>query len=109
MPINMKMISCKKCGGDMPELRKTQYGYSFCISCSDVKAKRGITIQLGTGEDTWNETIIMEHDTFEKYLEHEKTQNMQLGKKLKKAEKIREEDEIEEFDVSDVDNNEFEL
>ena len=111
MHSNMKMISCRKCGSDMPELRKIQYGYDFCISCSNVKAKKGITVQLGVGEDTWTETIIMEHDVFEKYLEQEKIQNSHLGKKLKKAEKIKKEEDDDDlqFDISDMGNNDFKL
>ena len=31
----MEMIPCSKCGNNMPELRKTNFGYDFCIQCSD--------------------------------------------------------------------------
>ena len=30
-----KTIPCTKCQGDMPELRLTEYGYNFCIKCSE--------------------------------------------------------------------------
>lgn len=63
------MILCTKCGGDMPELRLTQYGYDFCVECSTVGAKRGVPVQRGVGDHTWTETIIMEEDTYQKYTE----------------------------------------
>ena len=48
----MKMISCIKCGADMPELRLTQYGYKVCVNCSTVSTKRGIPITKGSGDHT---------------------------------------------------------
>ena len=81
----VKMIPCRKCGGDMPELRLTQYGYDFCVSCSTVGAKRGVPVQMGTGDHTWTETIIMEEDDYIKYTESE----TYLGKKKpNKAERL---------------------
>jgi hypothetical protein len=60
----MKMINCNRCNNPMPELRKTKYGYDFCVDCSTVGAKRGIPIQMGSGDHTWTETVIMEEDEF---------------------------------------------
>ena len=65
------MIPCIKCKNDMPELRKTQYGYNFCVDCSTVGIKRGIYIQNGEGDHTWDETIIVED---EDYTNHIKSQ-----------------------------------
>lgn len=85
-PQNMKMIQCPKCGGDMPELRLTQYGYNFCVECSTVGAKRGLPVQRGTGDHTWTETVIMEEDDYIKYTEMEAI-NSKNGTKTK-AEKL---------------------
>lgn len=62
------MIPCIKCQNDMPELRKTQYGYNFCVNCSTVGIKRAISVQKGTGDHTWNETLIVEEETYASYL-----------------------------------------
>tara|TARA_R110000772_G_scaffold105164_3_gene206792 strand:+ start:132 stop:482 length:351 start_codon:yes stop_codon:yes gene_type:complete len=74
-PQTMKMILCNKCGNDMPELRKTQYGYSFCVTCSETKnlvgTKRGIPVQMGEGDHTWTETVIMDEELYLKYTEQE--------------------------------------
>ena len=67
--MNIKMINCSKCKGDMPELRLTQYGYDFCVECSTVGAKRGVPVQRGVGDHTWTETVIMDEDIYEKYTE----------------------------------------
>jgi hypothetical protein len=58
----------------MPELRKTQYNYDFCVNCSTVETKRGIPVQRGVGDHTWTETLIMEKEVYEKYTEEENNQ-----------------------------------
>jgi hypothetical protein len=69
--MELKMISCPKCGNNMPELRKTQYGYDFCVLCSEkynlVSKRKAVTVQKGEGDHTWNETVLM---TEEEYLKH---------------------------------------
>jgi hypothetical protein len=57
---NLKMIPCPRCGEPYPELRKTQYGYNFCVNCSDVDAVVGITTVEGSGDHTYNDIIIMD-------------------------------------------------
>jgi hypothetical protein len=42
-----------------------------CVACSTVSKKAGITITKGEGDNTYTETIIMEHDEFVKYKEAE--------------------------------------
>jgi len=56
----LKMITCPRCGEPFPELRKTQYGYNFCVNCSDVDAVVGITTVEGSGDHTYNDIIIMD-------------------------------------------------
>jgi hypothetical protein len=63
----LKMIPCVVCGADMPELRKTLYGYHNCINCSTVKPKRAIVTTGGTGDHTWNDIQIMDADQAETY------------------------------------------
>jgi hypothetical protein len=77
-------ISCSKCGGNMPELRKIKFGYDFCIECSDkynlIGKKRAITVQKGEGDHTWNETIIMSEEEFRRYEKQEELNSKILGK-----------------------------
>jgi len=67
----VKMIQCSKCLGDMPELRKTQYGYTFCVNCSEglnlVGKKRALPVQMGEGDHSWTETVIMEENEYIEY------------------------------------------
>jgi hypothetical protein len=82
--LKVKMIPCTKCNGDMPELRLTQYGYDFCVNCSDglnlVGKKRALPVQMGEGDHSWTETIIMEE---KEYLQYEMMEalNSKNGKK----------------------------
>lgn len=57
---DLKMIECPGCGGQMPELRKTLYNYNFCVNCSTIKPKRGLNVQFGEGDHTFNETVILD-------------------------------------------------
>lgn len=70
--MNLKMIPCSQCGEDMPELRLTQYNYSFCVKCSEAglgsKTKKAITVLKGEGDHTWVETIIMSDSDYNSYL-----------------------------------------
>ena len=71
-----KMIPCTSCGEDMPELRLTQYGYNFCVKCSEsgnmIKPKHGIPVLMGEGDHTWIETVIMNDDQYRAYNHNEK-------------------------------------
>lgn len=95
-PIRVKMIACSKCHGDMPELRKTQYGYDFCVSCSDglnlVGKKRALPVQMGEGDHSWTETIIMEEN---EYLRHTEQEELSV-KKVKSYKKNDDDDEDED-------------
>ena len=62
--MKLKMIECPKCGADMPELRLTQYGYNFCVDCSTVGAKKGVSVVRGTRDHTWNEIEIVEEKDY---------------------------------------------
>lgn len=56
----------------MPELRLTQYNYSFCVKCSEAglgsETKKAITVLKGEGDHTWVETIIMSDSDYNSYL-----------------------------------------
>lgn len=83
-----KMIPCTPCGEDMPELRLTQYGYNFCVKCSEsgnrIKPKHGVPILMGEGDHTWVETIIMDDVEYKSYQNNERA--LKGLKKLNKAE-----------------------
>ena len=74
--MNFKMIKCSSCGEDMPELRLTQYGYDYCVKCSEAGLgdgrKQGVPIMMGEGDHTWIETVIMDDEQFAAYQRNEK-------------------------------------
>jgi hypothetical protein len=80
------MISCSSCGNDMPELRLTQYGYDFCVTCSEngkgEGKKHGIPVLMGEGDHTWVETVIMSDKQFQTYQDQISSDNKLKAKAL---------------------------
>lgn len=60
---NLEMIKCSKCRDPFPKLRLDNYGYDFCINCSDVKPKVGRIRVVGEGDYTATELDILDQDT----------------------------------------------
>tara|TARA_Y100000389_G_C17220292_1_gene392997 strand:+ start:43 stop:399 length:357 start_codon:yes stop_codon:yes gene_type:complete len=94
--MKLKMIPCKCCGTPMPELRLTQYGYNFCVTCSEsgnmVKAKHGIPVMMGEGDHTWIETVIMDDEQYKAYQHNENAfQNMEKKNKAEMLDMDRDE------------------
>jgi hypothetical protein len=71
--MNLEMITCTRCGNDMPKLRLDNYGYDFCVSCSDVKPKVGRIRVIGEGDYTVTEMDILDQDTARRLQEMENT------------------------------------
>ena len=69
--MSLEQIKCTRCKGDMPKLRLDNYGYDFCISCSDVKPKVGRVRVVGEGDYTVTELDILDQDTARKLQELE--------------------------------------
>ena len=93
---NLKMITCPRCGNDFPELRKTEYGYNFCVNCSDIDAVVGVTTVEGSGDHTYNDIIIMDR---KKALRIAKAEAEAMGRKAPNATEILEMDR-EEMEAS---------
>lgn len=70
---NLEMISCSRCSNAMPKLRLDQYGYDFCVTCSDVKPKVGRIRVVGEGDYTATELDILDQDTARRLQELENT------------------------------------
>ena len=86
MKQTFKMISCSSCGNDMSELRLTQYGYDFCVTCSEngkgEGMKHGIPVLMGEGDHTWVETVIMSDKQFQIYQDQISSDNKAKAKAL---------------------------
>ena len=81
--MKLKMINCRSCGEDMPELRLIKSGYNFCVTCSETKnlvgTKRGIPVLRGEGDHTWTETVIMDEEEYFKHTEQEELLAKTIG------------------------------
>ena len=74
---NMK---CVKCKSDIPEGRlKALPNAKTCVNCSGAKMKGAVTVMKGTGDHTWVETVHLEADEFEQYMEQEKKYKKSKG------------------------------
>lgn len=63
---------CVSCGDDIhPKRLEILPKTKTCVSCSTTGRKRGVSMQFGEGDHSYNETIIMEEEDYLKYLEAE--------------------------------------
>ena len=69
--MELEKIKCSRCTGDMPKLRLDNYGYDFCVDCSDVKPKVGRIRVIGEGDYTVTEMDVLDQDTARKLQELE--------------------------------------
>ena len=68
--MKLVMIDCPKCEDQMP-LKRKELGYSVCVKCSTVSAKRGIPVMRGSGDHTWVDLEVMTQEQFERFEEME--------------------------------------
>lgn len=67
METNTMAKYCIKCGEEIhPKRVEILPNATTCVKCSDTKAKRSITVQLGEGDHTYNELIIMDADEYQR-------------------------------------------
>ena len=67
--LKLSKQKCVRCEDLIPELRlKALPGTKTCVNCSDVKTKKPVTVQLGEGDHTYNELVILEDEQFTKYM-----------------------------------------
>lgn len=71
--MELQKIKCSRCKGDMPKLRLDNYGYDFCITCSDVKPKVGRIRVVGEGDYTATELDVLDQDIARRLQEMENT------------------------------------
>lgn len=71
--MELEKIKCSRCKSDMPKLRLDNYGYDFCVECSDVKPKVGRIRVVGEGDYTATELDVLDQDTARRLQEMENT------------------------------------
>jgi len=58
---------CINCGEQIhPKRIEIIPSTKTCVVCSNTKTKKSLTLQLGEGEDTYNDIIFIDADEFEK-------------------------------------------
>jgi hypothetical protein len=80
---NQEMKPCIKCGEAIhPKRLEILPNTLTCVSCSNVGKKRGVNIQVGEGDHTYNDIVIMEEDQYKQYLELEQSHRSTLAGKV---------------------------
>lgn len=122
------MITCTRCGGEMPELRLTRFGYDFCIKCSQESPRIGRVVTMGEGDHTWNEIEFIDPETARRISEFEKQKDISHLREIDLSEEdvfdetiqeikhkltVKEQDLEEDFspleDLEDIEEDEQEL
>ena len=75
---SMEMIDCVRCGAAMPKLRLTKFGYDFCVNCSTERPKVGISVTLGSGDNTANTIQVITSEQYDSLKKQE-----EINKKVK--------------------------
>ena len=75
--MKLEMIECPSCLNPFPKKRQ-ELGYKVCINCSTAKKVVGITTLEGQGDHTYNDLIILDHDTALEYVKQE-AERMRVG------------------------------
>jgi hypothetical protein len=113
METNNMTRYCKKCGEEIhPKRVEILPNVSTCVKCSDTKPKRSITVQLGEGDHTYNELIIMDADEYQKLEPYinprmappvvvDEIEEVEIEKP--KSKKELEEEEFKEWDITIAD------
>lgn len=110
------MKKCMLCGGEIhPKRLEILPSTQTCVTCSTTGRKAGVTVTLGEGDHTYNETIIMEQEEYLKYKEFE---HKFYGKRKDdiphpEDETVEEEEEIEDEldgieEVKNIDTDDLE-
>jgi RNA polymerase-binding transcription factor DksA len=74
-------IACTGCGDDIPQQRiNACKGTTRCVKCSDVKTKKPIIVNHGTGDNTYQEVVIVDDETYRKHRKIEEATMKALGK-----------------------------
>lgn len=74
-------IACIGCGEDIPKQRiDACKGTTKCVKCSDVKTKKPIIVNHGTGDNIYQEVVIVDDETFRKHQKLEEATRKALGK-----------------------------
>ena len=57
---------CIYCGEEIPQGRlKALLSTKTCVNCSTAAPKKAVTVTKGTGDHTYNDIVVMEHDEYE--------------------------------------------
>ena len=111
---------CSKCGDEIhPKRVQILPGVTTCVSCSNTQPKRSITVQLGEGDHTYNELIIMDAEDYQKIEQYinPKAKSLPLTPETREVTSTNDDslgdteeeeiNELEEIDINDAETETF--
>ena len=70
--IEIMAVECQGCGKEIhPKRLEILPNTKYCVKCSDVGRKRGVTIQRGEGDHSYTDVVIMEEKQYRNYMSSE--------------------------------------
>jgi len=107
---NVKMTKiCKFCKNEIPAGRlKALPTAVTCVECSTAGMKRGVPVQLGSGDHTCTELLIMEEETYFRYMEMENeivSKPIPVFEEDLDADPIPNDFNLEQVDFTQIDNS----
>jgi len=93
------IVECLGCGDQIhPKRLEILPNTKYCVNCSDVSRKRGVTVQRGEGDHSYTDVVIMEEKQFIRYM----TSEGKIKKSATKAEFQNYDDDEETPDTSNL-------
>lgn len=90
--IESMIVECLGCGEPIhPKRLEILPNTKYCVGCSDTGRKRGVTVQLGEGDHSYTDVVILEEKQFISYIINE-------GKLSKGAKKV----ELQNFEEDET-------
>lgn len=91
------MKLCISCGNEIhPKRLEILPNATKCVSCSTTNKKAGVTVTKGTGDHTYNDIVIMDHEDYLKY------QEMENKTYKKQIEETPNQDDVDDEDVDEI-------
>jgi len=99
--IEIMAVECLGCGEEIhPKRIEILPNTKYCVKCSDVGRKRGVTIQRGEGDHSYTDVVIMEEKQYRNYMNAEG----KISKGASKAELQNFDEDDDVVDTSGLDN-----
>ena len=101
--IEIMAVECQGCGEEInPKRLEIIPNTKYCVNCSDVGRKRGVTVQRGKGDHSYTDVVIMEEKQFISYMTKEKPKKGASKAEFQNFDKDESTPDITGLDIIDI-------